>query len=259
MSIGLATSQTGFLDFRPLIDSGSRRDASQVSPVVVDPKANPKSQNFLSDLSESSICAINQISHVRRQPKGTILFFEGDTASGVYVLFEGRANVLAANTDGKILILRVALPGDVLGLNSVLAGTSHSVTVETIQACRFAFIARGDFLKVIKEHTDACLYFAQRLGRECQSAYDVIRSMCNPVSTRLARFLISCRAKGYENEGTVRANVVLTHESIAQRIGCSRETVCRTLGDFKRKGVAELVGTTLLVHDPAALECLSIS
>ena len=259
MSIGLATSQTGFLDLHPLMDSGGKRGASRVSPVVVDPKADPKSQNFLPDLSESSICAINQISHVRRRPKGTILFFEGDAASGVYVLFEGRANVLTANTEGKTLILRVALPGDVLGLNSVLAGTSHAVTVETIQACRFAFIAREDFLKVIKEHTDACLYFAQRLGRECQSAYDVIRSMCNPVSTRLARFLISCCAKGHENEGTVRAYVVLTHETIAERIGCSRETVCRTLSDFKRKGVAELVGTTLLVHDPAALECLSIS
>ena len=259
MSIGLATCQTGFLDSRPLMDSGGKPDASQLSPVVVDPKADPKSQNFLPGLSEPSIRAITRISHVRRRPKGTILFFEGDTASGVYVLFEGRANVLAANTEGKILILRVALPGDVLGLNSVLAGTSHAVTVETIQACRFAFVAREDFLKVIKEHTDACLYFAQRLGRECQSAYDVIRSMCNPVSTRLARFLISCCAKGHENEGTVRAYVVLTHETIAERIGCSRETVCRTLSDFKRKGVAELVGTTLLVHDPAALECLSVS
>src|SRR5215469_3811832 len=259
MPIGLATSQTGFLDFRPLMDSGSRRDASQVSPVVVDPKANPKSQNFLPGLSEPSMRAITQISHVRRRPKGSILFFEGEAANGVYVLFEGRANVLTVNTGGKTLILRVALPGDVLGLNSVLAGTSHAVTVETLQACRFAFIASEDFLKFVKEHSDACLYFAQRLGRDCHSAYHVIRSMCNPVSARLARFLISCCAKGHENGGTVRANILLTHEAIAQRIGSSRETVCRTLSDFKRKGLAELVGTTLLVHDPAALECLSVS
>ena len=241
------------------MDSGGKPDASQLSPVVVDPKADPKSQNFLPGLSEPSIRAITQISHVRRHPKGTILFFEGDAASGVYVLFEGRANVLTANTEGKTLILRVALPGDVLGLNSVLAGTSHAITVETIQACRFAFIARDDFLRVIKEHSDASLYFAKRLGRECQSAYDVIRSMRKPVSTRLARFLISCCAKGDENQGTVRAYVALTHETIAERIGCSREAVCRTLRAFKRKGVAEFVGTTLLVHDPAALECLSIS
>ena len=196
MSIGLATCQTGFLDFRPRMDSGGKRDATQVSPVVVDPKADPKSQNFLPGLSEPAIRAINQISHVRMRPKGTILFFEGDTASGVYILFEGRANILTANTEGKTLILRVAQPGDVLGLNSVLAGTSHAVTVETLQACRFAFIASEDFLKFVKEHIDACLYFAQRLGRDCHSAYDVIRSMCNPVSARLARFLISCCAKG---------------------------------------------------------------
>jgi Crp-like helix-turn-helix protein len=60
-------------------------------------------------------------------------------------------------------------------------------------------------------------------------------------------------------EGTVRAKVVLTHETIAQHIGCSRETVCRTLSNFKRKGLAELVGTTLVVHDRAALECLNVS
>jgi len=240
------------------MDSGGNLDASQVSPVV-DLNAEPIDQNFLPGMSELSIRAINQISHLRKRPKRTILFFEGDTTSGVYVLFEGRANVLTANTEGKTLILRVALPGDVLGLNSVLAGMSHAVTVETIQACQFAFIAREDFLKFVKEHSDACLYFAQRLGRDYHAAFDVIRSMCNPVSTRLARFLLSCCANGHENEGVVRAYVVLTHETIAQRIGCSRETVSRTLSDFKRKGVAELVGTTLLVHDPVALECLSVS
>ena len=258
MPTGLASCQIEFLDSRHLMDSGGNLDASQVSPVV-DLNAEPIDQNFLPGMSELSIRAINQISHLRKHPKGTVLFFEGDTTSGVYVLFEGRANVLTANTEGKTLILRVALPGDVLGLNSVLAGMSHAVTVETIQACQFAFIAREDFLKFVKEHSDACLYFAQRLGRDCHAAYDVIRSMCNPVSTRLARFLLSCCANGHENEGVVRAYVVLTHETIAQRIGCSRETVSRTLSDFKRKGVAELVGTTLLVHDLVALECLSVS
>jgi CRP/FNR family transcriptional regulator len=186
-----------------------------------------------------------------------MLFFEGEIARGVYILYEGRANVLTANSEGKTLILRVALPADVLGLNSVLAGTSYAVTVEIVQLCTFAFIAREDFLRFIREHRDACFYFAQRLGRDCQSAYNMIRSMCNPVSMRLARFLISCCATGPARKGMVRANVILTHEAIAQRIGCSRETVCHALGDFKRRAIAELVGTTLLVHDPIALEGIS--
>lgn len=68
-----------------------------------------------------------------------------------------------------------------------------------------------------------------------------------------------CSANGPADEDSVRADLVLTHETIAQGIGCSPETVCRTLNEFKRKRVAELVGTTLLVHDRTALECLSAS
>jgi CRP/FNR family transcriptional regulator, cyclic AMP receptor protein len=174
-------------------------------------------------------------------------------------LCEGRANIVTANAEGKTLVLRVALPGDVLGLNSVLTGTPHTATLETSQPCRFAFIAREDFLRFIKEHSDACLYFAQRLGQDCHSAYDLARSMASPVSRRLARFLVSCCGNGCVEEGIVRVKPFLTHESIAQRIGCSRETVSRLLSNFRRRGIAELVGTTLLVHDRTTLESLSAS
>jgi CRP/FNR family transcriptional regulator len=155
--------------------------------------------------------------------------------------------------------LRVAQPGDVLGLNSVLAGTSYAITVETLQPCRFTFIAREEFLKLIQEHGDACLYFAQRLGQDCQSAYDVIRSIASPVETRLARFLVSCCSNECAEEGIVRVKFSLTKEAIGQRIGCTRETVSRMLSSFRRRGVAELVGTTLLVYNRAALQSLSAS
>jgi CRP/FNR family transcriptional regulator, cyclic AMP receptor protein len=254
MSIAIVTSETRFLDFPPTVDS--RYGLPAVTLGSTDKFAG---NSFFSNLSEPSIRAINQIARVHRRPVGTIMFLEGDTAKGVYILYEGCANVLTTNTAGKTLILKIALPGDVLGLNSVLAGTSHEVTVETVQPCRFAFVAREDFLKFVKEYSDACLYFAQHLGRDCQSAYNVIRSMGNPVSKRLARFLVTCCANGQVNDGdgSVRAKLFLTHEAIAQRIGCSRETVSRMFSDFKRKRIAELVGSTLLVHDRTALESLT--
>jgi CRP/FNR family cyclic AMP-dependent transcriptional regulator len=260
MSIGLVTSETRCVDFPPTIDSKAKGRAGDGLPVV-DPGSSetPKGNSFFSNLSAPSVRAINEIAHIGRRPEGTIIFFEGDTARGVYILYEGRANVLTANIEGKTLILKTALPGDVLGLSSVLAGTSHEVTVETVRPSQFAFVAREDFLKFLKEHSDAFLYFAQHLGRDCHSAYDLIRSMGDPVSKRLARFLMACSANGHVNDGIVRAKLFLTHEAIAQRIGCSRETVSRTLSDFKRKRVAELVGTTLLVHDRTALERLTSS
>ena len=52
----------------------------------------------------------------------------------------------------------------------------------------------------------------------------------------------------------MRAKLALTHEEIAQLIGASRETVTRTLGEFRKQQVAELKGSTLVVKDRAALE-----
>lgn len=257
MSIERITSETRFAGLLSLADSDAKARASRVSPAaVLDSSGAQRRSRFLFELSESSIQAISQIAHVRRRPRGAIMFFEGDTARGVYLLCQGRVNMLTVNAKGKTLILKRALPGDVLGLQAVMAGTAHAATVKVMQPCRYAFIARENFLKFIKERTDACLYFAQHLGRDCHSAYDAIRSMCNPVPARLARFLISHGATGTKG-GIVRENLALTQETIAQCIGCTRETVSRALSDLKRKGVAELVGTTLRVHDRSALETLS--
>ena len=167
----MSTTTERFVEFCPAIDSDAKAHASHTSPAPERGSARaPSGNGFFSSLSEPSIRAINQVARLKRRPKGAIVFFEEDPARGVYLLHEGRANVLTAISEGRTLVLRVAQPGDVLGLNSVLAGTSHTVTVETLQPCWFTFIAREDFLKLIEEHNDACLYFAQRLGQDCQYA-----------------------------------------------------------------------------------------
>jgi CRP/FNR family cyclic AMP-dependent transcriptional regulator len=50
--------------------------------------------------------------------------------------------------------------------------------------------------------------------------------------------------------------VALTHEEIAQIIGTSRETVTRTLADFRKKQIAVLKGSTLMIRNKTALERL---
>ena len=51
--------------------------------------------------------------------------------------------------------------------------------------------------------------------------------------------------------------MALTHEEMAQLIGSSRETVTRTLGEFKKQRIAELTGSTLVVRNKAVLEKLA--
>ena len=90
-------------------------------------------------------------------------------------------------------------------------------------------------------------------------AYDVIRSigLSNSAAEKLARFLVEWAGDGRPSDGVVRVKLALTHEEMAQLIGCSRETVSRTLSEFKRQRLVEVNGATLVVRDLEALEDLA--
>jgi CRP/FNR family transcriptional regulator, cyclic AMP receptor protein len=99
---------------------------------------------------------------------------------------------------------------------------------------------------------------AQHLSHNCQSAYEMIRSLglSHSVSEKLARLLLEWATDGDLTKDGIRIKVALTHEEIAQLIGTSRETVTRVLGEFRDKNVAQLQGSTLLIRDKGALERL---
>src|SRR5258708_12379308 len=117
MSVRLVTPETKFLDCRPTMDPEAKSRAVDRWPIAdLGSIVKLKSNGFFSSLSEPSIRTINQIAQFDRHSADTIIFFEGDIARRVYILYEGRPEVLTPNTDGKTPILKTALPADILGL-----------------------------------------------------------------------------------------------------------------------------------------------
>jgi CRP/FNR family transcriptional regulator len=219
-----------------------------------------RNSEYFCALSQPSLQSLDRLKHSTAYPEGALVFMEGQAARGVYIVCQGSAKLLTTNSDGKTFILKIARPGEVLGAHAVISNTAHEVTVETLQPSQLAFVHARDFLAFIKENGDACLQAAQHLSRECQSAYDVLRSigLSHSVSEKLARLLLqwSTDAQRAAN-GSLRLKVTLTHEEIAQLLGSSRETITRLLGDFKKHGVIEQTGATLVIRNKAALEKLA--
>ncbi len=214
---------------------------------------------FFCKLSDTSKKALDQIKHVSSYPERSIIFMEGEDARGVYILCQGRVKLLTTNGEGKTLILKIARPGEVLGLNSLLTGRPHDITVETLQPSQLAFVSKQEFMRYIREHSDACFHVAQHAGRDCHSAYESVRSigLSSSASEKLARFLVEWSADGKISDGVLRVKLALTHEEIAQLIGSSRETVSRTLSEFKRQNLLELNGSTMLLRNKSALQSMA--
>src|SRR5689334_5117503 len=213
---------------------------------------------FFCDLPKPSLQDLEKIKYASAYPQGAILFVEGQSPRGVYIICSGRVKLSTTSQDGKTLILRIAQAGEVLGLHGTVSGRPYELTAETLQPCQLDFIKRDDFLKFLQGHADACLMAAQHLSQNCQTAYDMIRSLglSHSVSEKLARLLLEWADDGEQTKDGVRIKIALTHEEIAQLIGTSRETVTRVLGEFREKQFAQLRGSTLLIRNKAALEKL---
>lgn len=217
-----------------------------------------RNNKFSRTLSQESLDAVDRIQHTMSYPEGALILVEGQVPRGVFILCQGRAKLLTTHKDGKTFIVKIAEPGDILGLHSIVSGKPCELTMETLQPSQLAFIGREDFLRFLKEHPDACLHAAQQVAHDCQSAYEVIRSvgLSHSVSEKLARLVLRWAMEGRVSAEGIRLKLSLTHEEIAQLVGTSRETVTRLMGEFKKQRVLELKGSTLLIRNLAALKKL---
>jgi CRP/FNR family transcriptional regulator, cyclic AMP receptor protein len=211
---------------------------------------------FSADVRE----ALNQVSHKSTLPAGAILFVEGQSPRGVFIVCSGRVNLSTTSREGKILILKTAEAGEALGLSAAISGMSYEATAETAVPSQLNFVDRKHLLELIRCHTEVGLHTAQHLSRDFQAAYRDIHDLVLTRSSagKLARLLLAQAHRQDAEETGTRVQAAMTHEEMAQRIGASRETVTRLLSDLKRKQLIRLDGPTLIIRDRTALEALAV-
>ena len=208
----------------------------------------------------SELRALDNLKVSKYHPRGSVLFAEGQPPRGVYVLCEGRAKVSIASAEGKTLVLRIAQPGDLLGMNGTLTGHPYGATAETLERCRIDFISREDLLKVLDRDKKAYFGVAQSLSRKLSVVVEHTRLLflSQSASEKLARLLVRwCDELGKRTPQGIRIASGLTHEEIGQMICASRETVTRVLSEFRRKRIVNLVGNAIFVRNRKALESVA--
>mgnify|MGYP000079460295 FL=1 len=190
--------------------------------------------------------------------KGSTLFNEGQPPSAVYMLCQGRVKLSTCSPDGKIIILGIAEPGEVLGLSSAINGTDYETTAEVLDLCQVNYIRSTDLVQFIRENPDAGLNAAKQLSRNYHTAYLQICSLglSDSVADKLAKLFLGWSGNGAGTDGRVHLKNFFTHEEMAEMIGTSRETVTRALRYFRENELVTLRGSDLLIHDRRRLKAV---
>jgi CRP/FNR family transcriptional regulator len=207
------------------------------------------------NLTESALQEFDRIGTRVEVPKGAVLFREAEEADSALVLCTGQVKLSCSSKDGRTLILKISMPGDVLGLGAVISGSVFEVTAETIMPTVIKKVRREDLLSFLERHGEASMHAAKSLSDEYKSAFFGARRLALSTSAagRLATVLLEWAEAAACGNQQGRFIMALTHEDLGNLAGMSRETVTRTLSRFQKEKLLSVRGASFQILAPRRL------
>lgn len=212
--------------------------------------------DWFCNLSPQALVEFDLLGMHMMVPSGGTLFFEAQPARSVYILCAGHVKLTTSSKDGKTLLVRIAKPGDVLGLSAAISGTPYEITAQAIDPVQVKSFQRKDFLHFIERHIEGSMHATKMLNKEYRDALsDAMRlALSTSISGRVARLFLEMTSG--QNESKPRFTLSLTHEELASMLGTTRESVTRVLNEMKRKEIIAIKGTSMTLLRKDALELL---
>lgn len=217
-----------------------------------------RNSSFFCNFSPRTLKAFESIKITKTYSKGSRLFIEGQPSEGIFILCRGRVKLTTHSRNGKALILRVAAPGEVLGLSAAISDSDNETTADVIEPCQVNFVRKADFYRFLVQNPDAGMSALRQLNLQYKKAYMQIRSLglSTCVADQLATLLLEWSKDVPSSNGSVHLKISFSHEEIAEMIGTSRETVTRLLKDFRQRDLISIKGSSLHIGDKHKMEAM---
>lgn len=211
---------------------------------------------FFMGLSPDVLEEFESMAHNAYYEDGSLLFSEGQFPESVYVVIEGSVKLSMNSTDGRRLTHRVASRGEIVGMTAVILDMPYDSTAEAIRTCKIASISKREFFAFLLRHPETQAAVMKALSVQYTELCDTLRllNLSSKATKKIARLLLNWSSAGEQTGDVSRLRFFLTHEEIGQFVGASRETVTRTLTEFKQKRLIEQHGSVMTIPNKPALE-----
>jgi CRP/FNR family transcriptional regulator len=217
---------------------------------------------LLAFLTDEQLREIKPLLIEQQYQKGAFVFQEGEKAEWFYFLKRGVIKCLKFTPEGKELILKELLPGEVFCCESVTfeGATVHPGNAKAMETSTVLKLSRKVYIDLLQNHPPATLQLISYLGSRLKESQDLAKSVAlDPAERRLAALLVRLAEKAGEQckEG-IRIGIHLTREEIAHMVGLTEETAVRLLGKLKEHRVLlSDCGKQLIICDIDALRKLA--
>jgi CRP-like cAMP-binding protein len=209
--------------------------------------------SLFEELDERELGSIAAVAKPRRYAKDDVVFHADESGDVFCLIKEGQVKITMISPEGKEIILSMLGPGDFFGEMALLDDEPRSATVVAMEPLELVTIWRADFLQILAENFSITKKLLATLSRRLRTASNRIESLATmDVYGRLARFFLDlAREHGKPLDNGYVSVTRPTHQSIANMIGTSRETVSRLIHDLMKQNLLLSEGKTIYLRKTA--------
>jgi len=194
--------------------------------------------------SDQQLSSLLERTNVYSYGKDEVIMMSGDEASQMYIVLKGQVRVVDNTVDGLERVMAFRHRGDCFGDMGLLDNKTDSATVIANEPCKVLFISKKVFEDFFLEEKKTLLQIIDVLcGRLRESwLFHKIIGINNAESKIRATLAHYSKTLGIQNSNGVIINATLSHQSIADRVHITRETVTRVMRNLRSHHEIEMEG-----------------
>ncbi|OFW55879.1 MAG: hypothetical protein A2133_01210 [Actinobacteria bacterium RBG_16_64_13] len=210
-----------------------------------------KQTTLLGGLDEDHLAQLVAQGGRRRFDANQSVFFEGDRATGLHIVLEGRVRVFKTSPRGREQTLMIMGPGEPVGEVAVLSGETYPASAETLDPSETLYIPRQAFLDLVSREPEVAMRLLSALSVRLRSFASLIEDLSlRDVSERLAAHLLALATEGADEE---MIDLDVSKSQLSAAVGTVPETLSRAFGQLARAGAIQTRGRKVHIKDRALL------
>jgi CRP-like cAMP-binding protein len=179
--------------------------------------------------------SFGKVVSTRRVERGDVVATPEELGSRMYVLMNGRVNLIVTNNEGRRLVIATLEPGAVFGEGALAAPTEPGVFVEAAEQSTLWIIPASEARNLTMQYPILGWGLLQTYGQRLVQVENSLEDVAyKKLPERLASLLLELNS---DDSDVIKG---VSHQSLADYLGTYRETVSAILRDFKRQGLVEL-------------------
>ena len=171
---------------------------------------------------------------VRHYRKKDVIFKEGEFPRWLFFVETGMVKIFKTSDDGRELIVKVAQPGEFLGFLALFREDAYPESAAALEDCSIKLVPKTDFAALVFGNRDVNARFIKMLANHvAEREQQLIELAYYSVRRRVATAIVHLHDQ-------IQGPISLLREDLASLAGTAKETLIRTLTDFKNEGLLEI-------------------